>query len=335
MPMIEQAAVLGAGSWGTALSIALGERGLDVVLYGNEPQVVDEINTRHTNETYLPGITLPPTVSATLDLADVVSRPLILLVVPSKVARLVLTQLRDAGLPADTILLTCTKGLDPETGQLMHDLISELLPANPVAVLSGPTHAEEVAARLATAAVIGCRDEPTAARIQEVFTLPWFRTYTSDDLIGIEIGGVVKNVFAIAAGIVDGLGLGDNAKAGMVTRGLAEMTRLGEALGAKPETLRGLSGVGDLIVTCYSAHSRNNRVGRLLGQGKTLEEAVAALNQVAEGVPNAKSVHHLARKLNVRTPLIDQVHAVLYENKPTRRALQELLNRDPRAENDD
>lgn len=335
MPMIEQAAVLGAGSWGTALSIAMGERGLDVVLFGNEPAVIDEINTRHTNETYLPGVPLPPTVSGTLDLADVVGRPLILLVVPSKVARLVLTQLRDAGLPADTILLTCTKGLDPETGQLMHDLISEILPANPVAVLSGPTHAEEVGARLATAAVIGCRDESTAARIQEVFTLPWFRTYTSDDLIGIEIGGVVKNVFAIAAGIVDGLGLGDNAKAGMVTRGLAEMTRLGEALGAKPETLRGLSGVGDLIVTCYSAHSRNNRVGRLLGQGKTLEEAVAALNQVAEGVPNARNVHHLARKLNVRTPLIDQVHAVLYENKPTRRALQELLNRDPRAETDD
>jgi glycerol-3-phosphate dehydrogenase (NAD(P)+) len=235
----------------------------------------------------------------------------------------------------DATLLTCTKGLDPESGRLMHDLIAEILPGHPVAVLSGPTHAEEVAARLATAAVIGCQDEHTAARIQEVFTLPWFRTYTSDDLTGIEIGGVVKNVFAIAAGIVDGLGLGDNAKAGMVTRGLAEMTRLGEAIGAKPDTLRGLSGIGDLIVTCYSEHSRNHRVGRLLGQGKSLDEAVASLNQVAEGVPNAKSVHTLARKHRVRTPLIDQVHAVLYEKKPTRRALSELLSRDPRAEADD
>jgi glycerol-3-phosphate dehydrogenase (NAD(P)+) len=333
--MIEKAAVLGAGSWGTALSIALGERGLEVLLYGNEPQVVNEINSQHANEQYLPGIRLPDSVRATLDLADVVACPLILLVVPSKVARLVLNQLKEAGVPKDTVILTCIKGLDPGTGELMHELISEILPDNPVAVLSGPTHAEEVAGRLATAAVIGCADEATATRIQEVFTLPWFRTYTSDDLVGIEIGGVVKNVFAIAAGIVDGLGLGDNAKAGMVTRGLAEMTRLGEAVGAKPETLRGLSGVGDLIVTCYSVHSRNNRVGRLLGQGKTLEEAVATLNQVAEGVPNAKSVYALARKLNVRTPLIDQVYAVLYENKPTHRALQELLNRDPRAEASD
>ncbi|MCB1086005.1 MAG: NAD(P)-dependent glycerol-3-phosphate dehydrogenase [Verrucomicrobiae bacterium] len=333
--MFEKAAVLGAGSWGTALAIALGERGLDVVLYGNEPEVLEEINTAHTNGKYLPGVALPETISGSADLAKVIDKPLILLVVPSKVARLVLTQLRDAGLPKDTVLLTCTKGLDPDTGQLMHHLISEILPDNPVAVLSGPTHAEEVASRLATAAVIGCEDEATAARIQDAFTLPWFRTYTSDDMTGIEIGGVVKNVFAIAAGIVDGLGLGDNAKAGMVTRGLAEMTRLGEALGAKPETLRGLSGVGDLIVTCYSVHSRNNRVGRLLGEGKTLEEAVAALNQVAEGVPNAKSVHALARKLHVRTPLIDQVYAVLYENKPTHRALQELLSRDPRAEAED
>lgn len=332
--MITKAAVLGAGSWGTALSIALGERGLEVLLFGNEALVAEEINSAHTNSAYLPEVTLPASVRATLDIGDLVDCPLILLVVPSKVARLVLGQLRDAGVPEDTIILTCTKGLDPDTGELMHELIHEILPKNPVAVLSGPTHAEEVAKRLATAAVIGCEDEVTAARIQEVFTLPWFRTYTSDDIVGIEIGSVVKNVFAIAAGIVDGLGLGDNAKAGMVTRGLAEMTRLGEALGAKPETLRGLSGVGDLIVTCYSVHSRNNRVGRLLGEGKSLDEAVAALKQVAEGVPNAKNVYELARRKNVRTPIIDQVYAVLYESKPTGAALKELLNRDPRSEND-
>ncbi len=333
--MIEKAAVLGAGSWGTALAIAMGERGLDVTLFGNEPDIVEEINTRHRNETYLPGISLPENVSATLDIADLLDCPLVLLVVPSRVARLVLTQLRDAGLPKETILLTCTKGLDPDTGELMHELIGEIMPDNPVAVLSGPTHAEEVARRIATTAVIGSEDEATATHIQEVFTLPWFRTYTSDDIVGIEIGSVVKNVFAIAAGIVDGLGLGDNAKAGMVTRGLAEMTRIGEAVGAKAETLRGLSGVGDLIVTCYSVHSRNNRVGRLLGEGKTLDEAIASMNQVAEGVPNAKSVYELARKLKVRTPIIDQIYAVLYQNKPTGAALQELLTRDPRSETDD
>lgn len=333
--MIEKAAVLGAGSWGTALAIAIGERGLDVVLFGNEQSVADEINSSHTNNTYLPEVSLPENIRASLSIEEAAACPLILLVVPSKVARLVLGQLRDAGVSKDAILLTCTKGLDPDTGELMHELIHEILPDNPVAVLSGPTHAEEVGKRLATAAVIGCEDEDIAAQIQEVFTLPWFRTYTSDDIVGIEIGSVMKNVFAIAAGIIDGLGLGDNAKAGMVTRGLAEMTRLGEAIGAKPETLRGLSGVGDLIVTCYSVHSRNNRVGRLLGEGKTLEEAVAALNQVAEGVSNAKSVHELARRMKVRTPLIDQVYAVLYEDKPTGEALRELLSRDLRAETDD
>jgi len=214
-------------------------------------------------------------------------------------------------------------------------LIEEFFPDNPVAVLSGPTHAEEVAQRLASTAVIGCEDPAIAEKVQEVFTLPWFRTYTSEDMTGIEIGSVVKNVFAIAAGIIDGLGLGDNAKAGMVTRGLAEMTRIGEAIGGKAETIRGLSGIGDLIVTCYSRHSRNNRVGRMLGEGKTLDETIAAMNQVAEGVPNAKSVHELAEKLGVRAPLIEQVYAILYQDKPTRQALQDLLSRDPRPEAED
>lgn len=332
--MISEAAVLGSGSWGTALSIVLAERGLRVTTFGNEPEVAGDINRNHANSFYLPGIELPDTITATLDLADVAAFPLVLVVLPSKVARPVLGALKQQGLPPDSTLLTCTKGLDPDTGKLMHELIGEWFPGNPIAVLSGPSHAEEVARRLATAAVIGSSDPVIAAQVQEIFTLPWFRTYTSDDVVGIEIGGVVKNVFAIAAGIADGLGLGDNAKAAMVTRALAEMTRLGEAVGGKAETLRGLSGIGDLIVTCYSEHSRNNRVGRLLGQGKTLPEAIAALSQVAEGVPNARSVYELARKLAVRTPLIDQVHAVLYENKPTALALQELLSRDPRPEAD-
>jgi glycerol-3-phosphate dehydrogenase (NAD(P)+) len=217
----------------------------------------------------------------------------------------------------------------------MHQLIEEIFPNNPIAVLSGPSHAEEVANRMATAAVIGCADVAVAERVQEVFTLPWFRTYTSEDVVGIELGSTVKNVFAIAAGIIDGLGLGDNTKAAMVTRGLAEMTRLGTALGGKPETFRGLSGIGDLIVTCYSVHSRNNRFGRLLGEGKTLDEAIATVTQVAEGVPNAKNTFEMARKLNVRTPLIDEVYAVLFENKSTTEALESLLNRDLRAEDED
>lgn len=327
------AAVLGAGSWGTALSVALGERGLDtVLLYGNEAAVANDINENHQNSKYLPDVDLPTNIISSIEIADVIQHPLILLVVPSHVARIVLNQLAQVNLPESTILLTCTKGLDPESGKLMHDLIHEIFPKNPVAVLSGPSHAEEVAQRMATAAVIGCDDTEIATQVQETFTLPWFRTYTSDDITGIELGSVVKNVFAIAAGIVDGLGLGDNAKAAMVTRGLAEMTRICEAMGGNAETSRGLSGVGDLIVTCYSPHSRNNRFGRMLGEGKTKEEAAEAMNQVAEGVHNAKNVFELSKRLGTRTPLIDMVYAVLYEGKPTGQAMAELMNRDPRAE---
>ncbi|MBL9158640.1 MAG: NAD(P)-dependent glycerol-3-phosphate dehydrogenase [Verrucomicrobiales bacterium] len=332
--MFTHAAVLGAGSWGTALSVALADRGLAVSLYGNEPSIRDDINANHRNSRYLPEVDLPPAIHATTDIADVKDTPLILLVVPSQVARIVLTQLHGAGLPASTILVNCTKGIDPGSGKLMHELIEEFFPENPIAVLSGPSHAEEVAKRIATLVTVGATDPDIATLVQEVFTLPWFRTYTSTDVVGIELGGVVKNVFAIAAGCIDGLGLGDNAKAAMVTRALAEMTRLGVALGAKEETFRGLSGIGDLIVTCYSEHSRNNRVGRMLGSGKTLDEAIAAMSQVAEGVPNAKNAHELARKLGVRTPLIDQAYEVLFHQKPPAKALRELLEREQRPEAD-
>ena len=332
--MKPQAAVLGAGSWGTGLSIALSDSGRDVILYGNEQSVRDDINQNHRNSKYLPDILLPDSIRCSTDIADLCEMPVILLVVPSQVARIVLSQLATVGLPTDSIIVSCTKGIDPTSGKLMHDLIEEFFPENPVAVLSGPSHAEEVAKRMATLATIGSSNEGVAARVQEIFALPWFRTYTSNDVIGIELGGVVKNVFAIAAGAIDGLGLGDNAKAAMVTRGLAEMTRLGIALGAREETIRGLSGLGDLIVTCYSVHSRNNRVGRMLGAGMSLDEAIAQMNQVAEGVPNAKNAFALARKLGVRPPLIDEVYAVLFENKPPADALRELLVRDQRSEAD-
>jgi len=332
--MFTNATVLGAGSWGTALSVALADRGLAVSLYGNEPSIRDEINIEHRNSRYLPEIELPAAIHATTEIGEAKGAPMVLLVVPSQVARLVLTQLHGIDLPKSTILVNCTKGIDPESGKLMHELIEEFFPENPVAVLSGPSHAEEVAKRIATLVTVGAADPDIATKVQEVFTLPWFRTYTSSDVVGIELGGVVKNVFAIAAGCIDGLGLGDNAKAAMVTRALAEMTRLGVALGAREETFRGLSGIGDLIVTCYSEHSRNNRVGRMLGSGKTLDEAIAAMNQVAEGVPNAKNAHELARKLGVRTPLIDQAYEVLFHAKPPAKALRELLEREQRPEAD-
>jgi len=331
---ITEAAVLGAGSWGTGLCVALADRGLRAWAFGNEPEVCDDINKRHRNSKYLPGIELPDRIRGTMSLGDVKNKALILLVLPSQVARIVLEELQEAGIPRDTTLLCCTKGLDPGTGLLMHELVEEFFPENPIAVLSGPSHAEEVARRLATLVVIGAEDQAVAHRVQDIFTLPWFRTYTSGDVIGIEVGGVVKNVFAIAAGAIDGLKLGDNTKAALVTRGLAEMTRLGVAMGGREETFRGLSGMGDLIVTCYSHHSRNNRIGRMLGEGKTLQEAVESLNQVAEGVPNAKNAYELARKLGIRTPIIDQAYEVLFEDKPTGIAMRELLERNPRPETD-
>jgi len=336
MSKFNHAAVLGSGSWGTALCVALADAGLAPVAYGNEADVAADLNENHRNSKYLPDVEeLPDSITGTLDIEDVASAPLILLVVPSKVARIVLAQLQASGnLSQDAVFLACTKGIELETGLRMHELIHEHFPDNPVAVLSGPSHAEEVAKRMTTAAVIGCEDEALAAELQKVFTLPWFRTYTSTDVGGIELGATVKNIFAIAAGIIDGIGLGDNAKAAMVTRGLAEMTRLGEALGGRPETFRGLSGIGDLIVTCYSPHSRNHTMGRLLGEGKTLEEITANQTQVAEGYPNAESVYHLARKHGIETPIIDQVYAVLYQGKGAKEALAELLSRNPRPEGD-
>ncbi len=332
--MTSKSSVLGAGSWGTALSVALADRGLEVVLYGNEPSVRDEINTAHRNSRYLPDIDLPSAVRCTTDIAEAADAEIVLLVVPSQVAREVLVLLRGAGLGEEAVIVSCTKGIDPGSGKLMHELVEEVFPSNPVAVLSGPSHAEEVARRIATLVTVGSTDPEVASRVQEIFTLPWFRTYTSTDVVGIELGGVVKNVFAIAAGAIEGLGLGDNAKAALLTRGLAEMTRLGVAMGAREETFRGLSGIGDLIVTCYSAHSRNNRVGRMLGSGLSLDEAIAKMSQVAEGVPNARNSHELARKLGVRTPIIDQAYEVLFGGKAPAQALRELLERDSRPEAD-
>lgn len=327
------AAILGTGSFGTALSVLLAPRLHDLVLIGRDPAVVDSINQRHHNSRYLTQIALPDHVRASLHLADALAHPLILFGVPTAATRQVATDLAALGLPASTVLLSCAKGIERDSGERMSEVLREVFPANPVAVFSGPNHAEEIATNLATCAVIGTTDAELARRLQELFTAPHFRSYTSDDLAGMELGGAIKNVYAIAAGIASGLGLGDNAIAALVTRALAEMTRLGVALGGHAETFAGLSGVGDLIVTCFSAHSRNHRVGLALGHGKTLEEATTSLGMVAEGVPNTLSIHEAARKAGVRTPIIDAVHSILYQDKPAACAMHELLNRDPRPEN--
>lgn len=329
---MKTAAVIGAGSWGTALAFTAAQKCERVTLWGRDEKVAAEINRHHLNHRYLPDIALPPAIIATTALEDIKDADIVMFVVPSRSFRSVANSVAAIGLKSESILLSCTKGIEKETGMRMTEILHQELPQNPVAVLSGPNHAEEIGRRLAAAAVIGSNDPEAAQRLQQFFTLPWFRSYTSDDVTGIEWGGAVKNIFAIAAGISEGLGLGDNARAALVTRGLAEMTRIGMAGGGRFETFQGLSGVGDLIVTCYSSHSRNNRAGNLLGKGQRLEDIVASMNMVAEGIPNTESIYLAARRYGVRTPIIDQIYAILYQQKPAELALAELLSRDPRPE---
>lgn len=332
--MINRAAILGTGSWGTALATLLAQSLDEVCLIGRNAKTADEINQHHTNHHYLPELTLPENITACTDIAAAATYPLVLFVVPTSATEATAKQLAEINLPKETILVSCSKGIAAHTGERMSQLIHAHLPENPLAVLSGPNHAEEVCKSLATCAVIGADDHALAEQLQKIFTTNAFRCYTSDDVAGIELGAAMKNVFGIAAGIADGLGLGDNAIAALVTRGLAEMTRLGTRLGGKMETFIGLSGVGDLMATCYSAHSRNNRVGKALGKGGKLEDIVANLGMVAEGVPNTKSIHEAGLKADIRTPLTDAVYQILYENKPASEALEELLTRDTRPEAD-
>ncbi|MEM7145690.1 MAG: NAD(P)H-dependent glycerol-3-phosphate dehydrogenase [Verrucomicrobiota bacterium] len=329
---IENATVLGAGSWGTGLATVLANRGLPVTIWGRDQKQADQINNKQANPHYLPDVGLPPGISATLDITEALNADLILFVVPSGPFRGIARQLAELEVREQAVLVSCTKGIELDSQKRMTEVLSEMFPKNAVGVLSGPNHAEEVARQMPTAAVIGADQSDVAQALQDVFTLPWFRTYTSDDVAGIELGGTIKNVFAIASGIAEGLGLGDNARAALVTRGLAEMMRVGVALGGRPETFQGLSGVGDLIVTCYSEHSRNFRVGRMMGKGHSPEEIERSLGMVAEGVRNTASVYQCAHQTDVRTPIIDEVHAVIYDDKPAGDALSELLSRDPRPE---
>ena len=326
------AAILGSGSFGMAMAKLLSPKLESVLLIGRNQETVETINREHRNAHYLSGITLDRNVRASTVPEEALGHPLIIFAVPTSATREMAKTLAAAGLPASATLLSCAKGIEKSTGDRMSEVLREVFPSHPIAVLSGPNHAEEIATGMATCAVIGSTDQALAVRLQDLFTLPHFRSYTSDDLAGIEFGGAVKNVYAIAAGMAHGLGLGDNAVAGLVTRALAEMTRLGTALGGRMETFSGLSGVGDLIVTCFSEHSRNHRVGLALGKGQSLEQAVASLGMVAEGVPNTLSIHEAARRAGVRTPIIDAVYAILYQGKSAPLAMQELLTRDPRPE---
>jgi glycerol-3-phosphate dehydrogenase (NAD(P)+) len=328
----QTASVIGAGGWGSALAQLLSSRGVPVTLWAHEPAQVDEINSSRTNKKFLPGVTLNPSVRATAAMEEAAAADLFVIVPPSKFLPAVARQLGAAGVASGVPLVCCTKGLEHESGRLMTQVLAEIFPSNPVAALSGPNHAEEVARGTPTAAVVAADDHTLADEIRDFFSTGSFRAYSVDDVSGVELGGALKNIYAIAAGISDGLGLGDNAKAALVTRSLAELVRLGTKLGGQRETFYGLSGLGDLIVTCFSQHSRNRGVGERLGRGEKWTEIEKSMVMVAEGVPTARTAQAEARKHGVETPLLDTVYAVLFENLSPRDGLLRLLARDPKSE---
>lgn len=333
--MYKKISVIGAGGWGTALAILLREKGAGVRVWAHREKVAREINSSRTNTDYLAGITIPDGIEASTDLASVVDdADLLLIVTPSKATRKVVERMAACPLRAGAAVVACTKGIEHDTGSLMSDIVKEYLPDHPVAVLSGPNLAIEVAAGVPAAGVIGAEDKSILPALQERFSTATFRAYTSDDMRGIQLGGALKNVFAIAAGASDGFGLGDNTKAGLVTRALAEMMRLGVSMGGRRESFYGLSGVGDLMVTCFSPHSRNRMFGERLGRGETPDQITASLQTVAEGVPTARSALQCARKLGVEVPITERVFAVVHQNENPRDAIEALLGRPPRAEAD-
>ena len=328
---IKSTVILGAGGWGTALAGLWARNGRDIVLWGHNPQRIEQLRKTRENTAYLPGFRLPDNVQVTSSLSDCAGCSLVVLVVPSTAFRTIAEQFREMA-ARDAVFLSCTKGIEHGTGMRMSQILSENYPDHRVAVLSGPNLAVEVARDLPTATVLGCTDTECAVQLQAFLGSPRFRIYTSDEIIGIELGGALKNVFALSAGMSDGLGLGDNAKAALVTRCLAELLRLGTAMGGNPRTFYGLSGVGDLIATCFSQHSRNRRVGERLGRGESLDQITRGMQMVAEGIPTTRSAFECGRRFDVDTPMIDQIHAILYEDKPPAKALTDLLHREQKPE---
>ena len=332
---VERIAVIGGGSWGTALAGRLAANGNDTVLWAYEPELVAEINSSHTNSLYLPGINLNPTLACTGDIEEAVSgRSIVLLVTPVQVMRGVLKKL-SPHLKPDAIVANASKGIELETLQTVSQICGELLGDDVLArfvALSGPTFAREVAQELPSLIVAASRSEASARRVQAAFSCPCLRVYTNEDVTGVELGGAVKNVIAIAAGICDGLGFGHNARAALITRGLAEMNRLGQAMGAQAATFAGLAGMGDLVLTCTGDLSRNRTVGFKLGQGMTLTDILAEMRMVAEGVKSSESVYQLSRRLGVEMPIVEKTYQILHEDKPARQAVIELMSRDLKAE---
>jgi glycerol-3-phosphate dehydrogenase (NAD(P)+) len=326
-------AVIGAGSWGTALAQLLADKGPGCRLWVYEPQVLEDLRRDRVNHTFLPGVDLSARISPTGDFGEALDAAgVAVMAVPSHVFRQVLRQARPH-LPPDVILVSATKGVEIESRLTMEGVVREELGAETAyAVLSGPSFAREVAQKQPTAVTVASRIRDAARHLQKLFSTPYFRVYTSHDVTGVELGGALKNIFAIGTGILTGMGLGDNSRAALITRGLAETVRLGARLGANPMTLAGLAGIGDLILTCTSQQSRNFQVGLKLGRGESLPQILAATAMVAEGVKTSQAVHLLAQDLGVDMPLLEAVYRILYEDMSPREAVKKLMSRELKDE---
>lgn len=325
-------AVIGDGGWGTANAMLLAGNGHDVTLWGAFPEYVEEMRRTRRNEKFLKGVVLPDSLKLTADRGEAINgAEIVVLAPPSKYFASVVESFK--GLITDRhLVVSLTKGLCERTNKRMTELATEILGIKDVVALAGPTHAEEVSRGIPTAIVAACPDEAKAKRVQDVWSGPKFRVYTSPDPVGVEIGGAVKNVIAIAVGCSDGLGYGDNTRAALITRGLAEMKRFVLAYGGKPETLSGLAGIGDLIVTCTSVHSRNHSVGERLGKGEKIGDILGSMQMVAEGVWNSKVVHDLAVKMGVDMPICDLVYNACYNDFDARKAAEMMMNRQLKSE---
>lgn len=327
--------IIGAGSWGTALSVVLCDNGHEVTLWSVLEDEIKMLKECHEQKEKLPGVKLSEDMVFTTDLEKAVfGMDILVLAVPSPFTRSTAKSM-SGFVRQNQIIVSVAKGIEEKTLMPLTDIIEEEIPAADVAVMCGPSHAEEVGRRLPTTLVAGAKTKKTAEYVQSVFMNEVFRVYTSPDMLGMELGGALKNVIALAAGMTDGLGLGDNTKAALITRGITEIGRLALAMGAKLETISGLTGIGDLIVTCASKHSRNRKAGMLIGQGMTMQQAMDEVKMVVEGVYSAKAAIALGRKYQVDLPIIEQVNAVLFENRPAKEAVTELMIRDKKPENDE
>ncbi|MBP1999524.1 glycerol-3-phosphate dehydrogenase (NAD(P)+) [Paenibacillus shirakamiensis] len=332
--LFKKAAVLVAGSWGTALASVLADKGIQVHMWTRNEQQMNEINTKHSNQRYLPDITLSPLITAFTDMKEALHEvEAVIIVAPSSAIREVSKQLKPYW-HEDMLVVHATKGFETESMKRISTVISEELGCSEghIVVLSGPSHAEEVVKKCPTTVVVASLEEAQARRAQDLFMNTYFRVYTNRDLVGVELAGALKNIIALGAGMSDGLGFGDNAKAALLTRGLAEITRIGVEMGANPLTFSGLAGIGDLVVTATSQHSRNWRAGSLLGQGKPLQEVLNSMGMVVEGIRTTKAARAISKKYGVQMPIATQIYHVLFEDMDTKTAVEALMGRDKKNE---